>query len=74
MDTWDVRLLCSSYSSKDNDAVVELYGKTRDGKSITILKHGFKTYFFIIDPLESMAEQFLSKRTSSLSRANRRMF
>ena len=59
MDTWDVRLLCSSYSSKDNDAVVELYGKTRDGKSITILKHGFKTYFFIIDPLESMAEQFL---------------
>ncbi len=58
METWDVRILCSSYNSKGAEPVIELYGKTRDGRSITILKHGFKPYFFIVDPLPDMAEKF----------------
>ena len=57
MGVWDVRILCSSYSSKTGDAVVELYGKTREGKSIVILAKDFHPYFFIVDPAESLAEQ-----------------
>lgn len=57
MGFWDVRILCSSYSSKNNEAVIELYGKTREGKSITVLYRGFHTYFFIVDPAESLAAQ-----------------
>ena len=57
METWDVRILCSSYSSKDDEATVELFGKTRGGESITLLAKGFHPYFFIIDPAESLASQ-----------------
>ena len=51
MTGWDVRVLSSSYSSKDDEAVIELYGKTRDRESIVILARGFHPYFFIVDPL-----------------------
>jgi len=51
METVDVRLITASYS---NDAAgnvfVELFGKTRDKKSITVLYYGFDPYFFIVDP------------------------
>ncbi len=57
MGVWDVRILCSSYSSRTGDAVVELYGKTREGQSVVVLAKGFRPYFFIIDPAESLAEQ-----------------
>lgn len=57
METWDVRILCSSYSSRNDEATVELFGKTRDGESITLLAKGFHTYFFIIDPADSLASQ-----------------
>lgn len=57
METWDVRILCSSYSSKDDEPVVELFGKTRDRESITLLAKGFRPYFFIIDPADSLASQ-----------------
>lgn len=55
---WDVRVLCSSYSSKDEEPVIELYGKTRDRESIVILHRGFRPYFFIVDPIPNMVEQF----------------
>ena len=58
MTGWDVRVLSSSYSSKDDEAVIELYGKTRDRESIVILARGFHPYFFIVDPLPDMATQF----------------
>ncbi|MDR0309481.1 MAG: DNA polymerase II [Candidatus Methanoplasma sp.] len=49
----DVRLLTASYSNDENgDVNVELFGKTRDKKSITILYKGFDPYFFIVDPRE----------------------
>lgn len=50
MKTWDVRLLAATYVQEGEDTVMELYGRTREGKSITILSRGFKPYFYIIDP------------------------
>ena len=69
MESWDVRILCSSYSSKNNEATVELYGKTRDGRSIVLLAKDFHPYFFIIDPAESLASQ-LAKDGDVLSVEN----
>ena len=47
-DAWEVRLLAGSY---DRDTVdVQLYGRTRDGKSITVLNRGFDPYFHIVAP------------------------
>lgn len=50
MDSWDVRLITASYRMEGDDPVIELFGKTRDKKSITILYFGFRPYFHIIDP------------------------
>jgi len=51
METVDIRLITASYG---NDAAgnvfVELFGKTRDKRSITVLYYGFDPYFFIVDP------------------------
>lgn len=51
METVDVRLITASYGNDDNGNIyVELFGKTRDKKSVTVLCHGFDPYFFIVDP------------------------
>ena len=59
MGNWDVRLISSSYSSKEDGVYVELYGKTRDRKSIVILVKDFHPYFYIADPLPDMKDAFL---------------
>ncbi len=47
MGTWDVRILTASY---DRETVtVELFGRTKDGKSITIQYEGFKPYFYAVE-------------------------
>ena len=54
MGTWDVRLLSASYSQDGDEIAVELFGKTRDKRSITILYYGFHPYFYVVDPKESL--------------------
>jgi len=56
MGEWDVRLLTASYSRGENDnIVIELYGKTRDGRSITMRKTGFRPYFHVAASPEEVA-------------------
>ena len=50
MGTWDLRLISASYTQEGDDIAVELFGKTRDKKSITVLAYGYRPYFFIVDP------------------------
>ena len=52
MESYELRLLTASYRKMaDRDGVmVELYGKTRDGRSIVVRNFGFKPYFHIIEP------------------------
>ena len=52
MPAWDVRLLTSTYSAEGDGVVVELYGKTREGQSVVIRHHGFRPYFYMLDPPE----------------------
>ena len=49
MTSWKVRLLTASYSRMD-DVTVELFGKTDDGRSITVRYRGFKPYFYLVEP------------------------
>ena len=59
MGTWDVRLLSASYRQDGDDVAIELFGKTREQKSITILYYGFHTYFHIIHPRKDLAESLM---------------
>ncbi len=58
MGKWDVRILTASY---DRETVtVELFGRTRDGKSITVQYEGFKPYFYAVEAPDSLLKQFES--------------
>lgn len=51
----DVRLISASYTTTEGeDVVVELFGKTRDKRSITILCRGSRPYFFIVEPKDDV--------------------
>ncbi|NPA74671.1 MAG: DNA polymerase II [Euryarchaeota archaeon] len=54
----EVRLISASYSREGDGVVVELYGKTREGKSIVGLYHGFRPYFYLVEPPELLLEKF----------------
>ncbi|MFP4170353.1 MAG: DNA-directed DNA polymerase [Methanomassiliicoccales archaeon] len=48
---WDVRLLSASYRRQGDDRlVIEIFGKTKEGDSITIKHVGFQPYFHLLDP------------------------
>ena len=56
----EVRLISASYSREEDGVVVELYGKTKEGKSIVGRYHGFLPYFYLVEPpavlLEKLSE------------------
>ncbi|MDD1769224.1 MAG: DNA polymerase II, partial [Methanomassiliicoccales archaeon] len=57
MGHWDVRLLTVSYRRVENDEIaIEMYGKTIEGKSITVRYVGFKPYFHILEPTKDVVE------------------
>ena len=56
MDYWDVRAISASYSVENDAAVVEIFGRTADGRSIAIRYPGFLPYFYLADPPESVIE------------------
>ena len=57
MGTWDVRIISASSSQDGEEPVVELFGKTRDKESITILAYGFRPYLFAVDPKPDLEQQ-----------------
>jgi len=55
--TWDVRLLSASYTSDaEGKPYIELFGKTRERKSILIAVYDFNPYFYIVDPTPAAEE------------------
>lgn len=58
MQSYDIRLLAASYERKnDEEAVIELFGKTQAGKSVAVRYYGFRPYFFIAEPTEEWLEK-----------------
>ncbi|MCQ2056076.1 MAG: DNA polymerase II [archaeon] len=62
MRTWDVRILSASYCRDGDGVVIELFGKTRDRKSITILYYGFKPYIYVVNPEPNLASLMLTDK------------
>jgi len=56
MPFWKIRILDSSYSTKGNILTNEIYGRTDDGQSITVLYTGFEPYFYVVEPNPSVIE------------------
>ena len=57
-DAWDVRLLAASYRREgpQEEPVVELFGRTRDGRSIAIEAWHLKPYFYCVEPSQALLE------------------
>ncbi len=49
--SWDVRLIEASYLREEGKPVViHLYGRTREGQSVTVQYEGFLPYFHLVEP------------------------
>ena len=60
MEGWDVRLISVSYrrDGPQQEPVLQLYGRTREGKSLAAEYRGFKPYFFAVNPPQSLKGAF----------------
>ena len=50
MRTVELFVLEGSYQARDDDVVVELFGRTRDGGALVARYYGFRPYFVLTDP------------------------
>jgi len=66
MASWDVRLLNGNYIPEKNKPVVYLYGRTKEGKTITIRNEGFKPYFFVCGEFEKIKSELENDPTIQL--------
>ena len=49
MASWNVRILAVSYTRED-EVIVEIFGRTDKGQSITARYRGFMPYFYLVSP------------------------
>lgn len=55
-ETLDLRILTASYVQDGEELAVELFGRSRDGRSVTVLAYGLRPYIFIVEPDPGLAE------------------
>ena len=70
---WDVRLISASYRQSGDDIVIELFGKTRDKRSIVISDKRARPYFFIVEPRENVRSE-LNKDKDVISIEEKKLF
>src|SRR5437867_208107 len=65
MASYDVRIITASYRREPRNGpepaqlpVIQLFGRTRDGQSITIEHSGFQPYFFVVEAPQSLRGAF----------------
>ena len=58
METADIRIISTSYTTDGDEPVIELYGKARDGRSVTVLVRGFKPYLYGVEVPKKLEQQF----------------
>src|SRR2546423_14487039 len=64
-ESFDVRIITASYRREPVDGpedaqepVIQIFGRTREGKSIAIEYSGFKPYFFVVSPPQALRGAF----------------
>ncbi|MGI0131705.1 MAG: DNA-directed DNA polymerase [Thermoplasmata archaeon] len=60
-ETIDLYLLGGSYRAVGDGVAIELYGRSRDGRSIVARYYGFRPYFMITDPTEEVRTRLQSE-------------
>ncbi len=58
METVDLRIISTSYTTVDEEPVVEIYGRARDGRSVVTLVHGFRPYLYGVEVPEGTERMF----------------
>ncbi|MFO7991744.1 MAG: DNA polymerase domain-containing protein [Thermoplasmata archaeon] len=58
MEKEKVRIINGSYRSINDGVMIELYGKTEKGESITLLYQGFRPYFYLVEPPFDLLDEF----------------
>ncbi len=58
----DVRILNITYFIQNDEPVISLTGKTREGESITVLSRGFRPYFHVKEPTEEIKSYIKEKK------------
>jgi DNA polymerase, archaea type len=55
-ESWDVRMLTASYrrDGPQEEPVIEIFGRTKDERSVTIEYWGFRPYFYCIEPTQAL--------------------
>ncbi len=57
MRTIELFVLDGSYQAQNDEVVVELFGRTRDGATLVARYYGFRPYFVITEPTAEVREQ-----------------
>src|SRR2546426_9442936 len=64
-ESFDVRIITASYRREPVDGpedaqepVIQIFGRTRGGKSLAVEYSGFKPYFFVISPPQALRGAF----------------
>ncbi len=57
METTDIRIISTSYSTEEDEPVIEIYGKSKDGRSVTVLVRGFRPYLYGVEVPDAFAKQ-----------------
>ncbi len=52
-----VRILSGSYSSQRDGVVIELFGRTEQGESVTLLYDDFRPYFYLVNPSNEIVKE-----------------
>jgi DNA polymerase I len=73
MEKWDVRLISASYRQDGEHIAMELFGKTRDKRSIVIIDKRSRPYFFIVEPKENVRTE-LKKDPDVISIDDQRLY
>ncbi|MDO5852517.1 MAG: DNA polymerase domain-containing protein [Thermoplasmata archaeon] len=57
METAEIRILSTSYTTDGDEPVIEIYGKARDGRSATVLVRGFRPYLYGVEVPADLEKQ-----------------
>ncbi len=60
MRTVELFVLDGSYQARNDDVVVELFGRSRDGTPLVARYYGFRPYFVITEPTDDVRQQLRS--------------
>ena len=71
MASWEIRILSISYRREGDGVAVQIYGRTKDGKSVTARVTDFRPYFYVIEPSEDALEMLRDDRANVAEVADR---